>query len=503
MSEIQYVGARYVPKFSDPITWQGGKSYEALTIVTYNNDSYTSKIPVPANIGNPADNPDYWVLTGNYNSQVEEYRKATEEVKNSLDTKAKRISTPENYGAIGDGVADDYQAIQSAIDNNDVVILDGTKTYLVNTTPYVSHSGFMLVGNGAKIKKSDGHTTAFYIGTDNSDIQNVIISNVEFIGNNNLTNDFPVIRVTVTNDSHFIYNLLFENCIIHDTNGYGIGLYNDSTTASHLRATVSNCYLYNIGGVGICCGRVEAKLINNTCTGSGAESITLDNMSANSIIDSNTLSGFKISGIGTDGAKNCVYSKNVIISNNNYPGLTLSSNQGICDNCIITDNAISNTNQGVYISHCTNTIVNNNINANVFIAKTFGNDDNCKIFNSGTLTATEINDSVYVHSIISDQSKALTLATNGNITFNGHCYYENGTVYIYGDFDIKNNDTAQIVTLATVPWDIGFTITYDNVLSEDDVVRLGGITFTENKITAFVKSSSEAFISMNVAFLLK
>lgn len=77
MAVRQYVGARYVPKFSDPVEWQNGTSYEALTIVTYNNSSYTSKVPVPAAVGDPADNPEYWALTGNYNAQVEQYRQET------------------------------------------------------------------------------------------------------------------------------------------------------------------------------------------------------------------------------------------------------------------------------------------------------------------------------------------------------------------------------------------------------------------------------------------
>ena len=82
----QYVGARYVPKFADPVAWTRGTSYEAMTIVTYNNSSYTSKIPVPATVGDPADNPDYWALTGNYNAQVEQYRQETETVSNNLTT---------------------------------------------------------------------------------------------------------------------------------------------------------------------------------------------------------------------------------------------------------------------------------------------------------------------------------------------------------------------------------------------------------------------------------
>lgn len=80
----QYVGARYVPKFASPVEWAPSTSYEALTIVTFNNASYTSKVPVPPTVGNPANNPQYWALTGNYNAQVEQYRQETESVRTDL-----------------------------------------------------------------------------------------------------------------------------------------------------------------------------------------------------------------------------------------------------------------------------------------------------------------------------------------------------------------------------------------------------------------------------------
>lgn len=86
MAIRNYVGARYVPKFADPVEWQVNTSYEAMVIVTYNNSSYTSKIPVPPTVSNPAENSEYWALTGNYNAQVEEYRQETNEVKNELNT---------------------------------------------------------------------------------------------------------------------------------------------------------------------------------------------------------------------------------------------------------------------------------------------------------------------------------------------------------------------------------------------------------------------------------
>lgn len=84
----QYVGARYVPKLFDnngDSAWIENMSYEPLTIVTYLNSSYTSKKAVPAGVGNPAQNPDYWVLTGNFNGQVAEYHEIVQEALDSID----------------------------------------------------------------------------------------------------------------------------------------------------------------------------------------------------------------------------------------------------------------------------------------------------------------------------------------------------------------------------------------------------------------------------------
>ena len=72
--ERQYIGARYVPMFANPVEWDNQRTFEALTIVTYMGASYTSKKRVPAGV--LPTNGEYWVVTGNYNAQVEEYRQA-------------------------------------------------------------------------------------------------------------------------------------------------------------------------------------------------------------------------------------------------------------------------------------------------------------------------------------------------------------------------------------------------------------------------------------------
>lgn len=92
----QYVGARYVPKFASPVEWAPSTSYEALTIVTFNNASYTSKVPVPPTVGNPANNPQYWALTGNYNAQVEQYRQEVSENNDKITELTEKANTNSN-----------------------------------------------------------------------------------------------------------------------------------------------------------------------------------------------------------------------------------------------------------------------------------------------------------------------------------------------------------------------------------------------------------------------
>lgn len=77
-----YIGNRYVPIFANPVEWDNLREYEPLTIVTYNGTAYTSKQRVP--VGTALNNKEYWVVTGNYNQQVEIYRQETEAVKDSL-----------------------------------------------------------------------------------------------------------------------------------------------------------------------------------------------------------------------------------------------------------------------------------------------------------------------------------------------------------------------------------------------------------------------------------
>lgn len=102
----QYVGARYVPKFMGE--WNKSLQYEALSVVTYLGNSFTSKVPVPANID--ISNKSYWVNTGNYNAQVEAYRQQTAQLENNLNNEIinRKNDTKDNILWIGDSYSVNY-----------------------------------------------------------------------------------------------------------------------------------------------------------------------------------------------------------------------------------------------------------------------------------------------------------------------------------------------------------------------------------------------------------
>lgn len=116
--ERQYIGARYVPLFfSNPTTgdsaWMEGITYEALTVVSYAGNFFTSKKPVPSGIGSPNLNPEYWAQTGNYNAQIESIR--------------------DDIDAVEESLTEDINAVESRITNKNIIMItDSYGAYTVS-----------------------------------------------------------------------------------------------------------------------------------------------------------------------------------------------------------------------------------------------------------------------------------------------------------------------------------------------------------------------------------
>lgn len=109
MSVREYIGARYVPLFADPLEWDATRTYEPLTVVLYQGNSFTSRQAVPANID--IRNTTYWAQTGNYNAQIEQYRAEVEGLVGQVDENTGAISDEETARQNADA------ALQTAIAN--------------------------------------------------------------------------------------------------------------------------------------------------------------------------------------------------------------------------------------------------------------------------------------------------------------------------------------------------------------------------------------------------
>lgn len=114
----QYIGSRYVPLLADPVEWSSTKTYEPLTIVTHEGNSYTSRQFVP--VGVDIANEQFWALTGNYNAQVEQYRRETAQMVENFDTFTTDITR--QFDEFSDSVTEEIQNIAAPID---VSVRDG------------------------------------------------------------------------------------------------------------------------------------------------------------------------------------------------------------------------------------------------------------------------------------------------------------------------------------------------------------------------------------------
>lgn len=135
MAVTQYIGARYVPIMADPIEWSDTKSYEPLTIVVHQGNSYTSKQFVP--VGIDIDNTDFWALTGNYNAQVEQYRQEVQTFDSRITANTAAIA--ENTANIATNASDIQGALadiaqqREDIDANTSNIADNAIDIAANT----------------------------------------------------------------------------------------------------------------------------------------------------------------------------------------------------------------------------------------------------------------------------------------------------------------------------------------------------------------------------------
>lgn len=121
MGTRQYIGARYVPKFyvnadDGSSLWENNVIYEPLTWVTRPNfRMYLSRQTVPATVGAPEDNIQYWLEVGNFNGYIRDLQNQIDSIVNSLNGYGDRISAVEGEISEIDGRFDTVEGNITAL----------------------------------------------------------------------------------------------------------------------------------------------------------------------------------------------------------------------------------------------------------------------------------------------------------------------------------------------------------------------------------------------------
>ena len=210
---------------------------------------------------------------------LDEHPEATTSVQDYSLTEKKLVKgtlgyvTPEMYGAVGDGITDDYQAIHDALTANDNVLLKGKSYYVSETIKLDANKKIFGINrnisklifpnnvDGVQINHStrvenisiefNGESSGILMYTpDNSNYAlSSIVDNVRIIhGDNDNTKGSAIKLVAEKNGNapYGAYNILFSNIDIRNSVKYGVQLLNKVKTTASDEAWINDVKFYNV-----------------------------------------------------------------------------------------------------------------------------------------------------------------------------------------------------------------------------------------------------------------
>ena len=264
------------------------------------------------------------------------------------------MQTPEMYGAVGDGVHDDTEAIQTALNNGDTV-LGKNKTYLVtlgdNDIALSLVSNRTLNGNNSKIKlatNSSGTYKIFYgNGTTNFTITDLIIEGDKATHTGDTGETAECIAL------YSCKNGVIQNCKLSAAWGDGIRITNNNTE----NIVVDNCTITNCGRNGISIENGDGVIVSNCFIKDMNRTAPMCCIDVEPYLDNSVLKDIKIDNcvmqnthntlniaIGTMCSNGSVYVSNCS-SDNYWKVFNLGTNNKIViDNCTASNIRAAQTN---------------------------------------------------------------------------------------------------------------------------------------------------------------
>ena len=326
--------------FADPLDWDASKSYPLATIVRNDETLYISKENVPAGID--ITNTDYWEqLFSVAGSLISDWVDLYD------------VANVKDYGAIGNGTADDTAAITDAMTSGHKIIYFPKGKYCISHRLTVPDEYLTFIGSGdSTLKLMNYNTSMFLCGKSHTTFENL--------------------RFTMDDTSHNYTNIVFIN-VINQTNGYsmtdvkidGCEFYNAPIYAMALQSNrdegrpidnvvVTRCHTKNVRvGLKNSGGVWNEIITNNVFEEAYGENVTFDGVHryvtfANNILIHNQ------GGCGSIGADNssCVtITGNVFVNwggGDLQNGITFNRHMGPCSQYIIDGNIFTGCTRAIW-----------------------------------------------------------------------------------------------------------------------------------------------------------
>ncbi|MCQ2463977.1 MAG: hypothetical protein MJ095_00180 [Oscillospiraceae bacterium] len=273
------------------------------------------------------------------------------------------ISTPEQFGAVGDGVADDTAAVQTAFDKGGNILINGT--YRCTKTVNITKSNTIIAGIGTIIGdfNTDGSVIACSASNDNRK-DHIRVKDIEIRSSSTGAHNGIIFNHEITSGIGFT-DVVIDGVTVDAVTGNGIHLHGGVPSSTTIRPFISiiNCKIFNVKKVGICESRVSSRIQKCLIRGSGLENITVDNGCYLTVISDNILQTANggVGNIGVDQCDRCIIANNQIVSfdygvghDSDYNcGIRCQCNTGNVGNIVVSNNVFTGGKYGIYLGNST------------------------------------------------------------------------------------------------------------------------------------------------------
>jgi hypothetical protein len=275
----------------------------------------------------------------------------------TVDSKLKDVVSVKDFGAVGDGVADDTAAIQAAINSSLRIEFQKGSVYKITAPLIITAAGTYLIGNGARIVGSyeqnpttplASESMLFVNGADYVRVQDLRLqyTGTFSVGGTTVSYGGYVSCIQVENSDDFTA----DNVEAYGANrsGINIGYMLTGTPAYCERPMVINCYLHNNRVAGVSLGNTRDAIVRgcqltfNGHVDDGGTGYGSAGWAAcepvNTLIDSNQANDNFRKGIDFHSGLNGIVTNNVCARNRIY-GIYVMGNRGAFT---ISNNLVTN-----------------------------------------------------------------------------------------------------------------------------------------------------------------